>query len=130
MPVVVAAAILRGSPPRLLAARRAAPAALAGKWELPGGKVEAEEAERDALVRELAEELGVTATVGDIAAPDVPTVVVGGTLRTYWTDVEGEPQPLEHAELRWLTVDELYDVDWLAPDLPVIAAIEAVMAAT
>lgn len=57
--VVVGAALFDGG--RLLAARRSAPADLAGRWELPGGKVEPGERPEDALVRELREELGVDA---------------------------------------------------------------------
>jgi 8-oxo-dGTP diphosphatase len=122
---VVAGAIVRGHPPRLLAAQRAHPHALAGKWELPGGKVEPGEDDVAALARELHEELGVTVEVRGRAAPDVPTVGGTGVLRTYWVDlVDGEPAALEHAALRWLDVSELTGVDWLAPDLPVVAAIE------
>jgi 8-oxo-dGTP diphosphatase len=121
---VVAAAIVRGDPPRLLAAQRAHPHALAGLWELPGGKVEPGESDADALVRELREELGITVVVGGRAAGDVVTVGGGGVLRTYWVDIlDGEPRALEHAALRWLGGDELDAVDWLPPDLPVIAAI-------
>ena len=54
--IVVAAAVISGS--RVLVAQRARPAELAGRWELPGGKVAPGEAECDALARELAEELG------------------------------------------------------------------------
>ncbi|MET9965659.1 NUDIX domain-containing protein, partial [Streptomyces sp. NPDC006356] len=57
--IVVGAALLAGG--RLLAARRSAPEELAGRWELPGGKVEPGEAPEAALVRELREELGVDA---------------------------------------------------------------------
>lgn len=57
--VVVGAALLDGG--RLLAARRSAPEELAGRWELPGGKVERGEAPEAALVRELREELGIAA---------------------------------------------------------------------
>ena len=128
---VVAGALVRGRPPRLLAAQRGHPHALAGKWELPGGKVEPGEDDAGALVRELREELGVTVAVRGRAAPDVPTVGAAGVLRTYWVDVvDGEPAALEHAALRWLEVHELADVDWLAPDLPVIAAIGAWMRAS
>ncbi|MDQ1696846.1 MAG: 8-oxo-dGTP diphosphatase [Frankiaceae bacterium] len=123
-PVVVAAAILDGDPPALLAAQRGGPAALAGKWELPGGKVEVGETEQQALERECHEELDIVIAVGERAAPDMPTVAGDAVLRTYWARlVEGSPRALEHAALRWLTADELGDVAWLAADLPVIAQI-------
>jgi 8-oxo-dGTP diphosphatase len=125
-PVVVAAAIVDGDPPALLAAQRANPPELAGRWELPGGKVEPGETEADALVRECREELGVTIVVGERAAADVATVGGEAVLRTYWARlVIGRPRPLEHAALRWLTADEIRDVDWLPADLPVIAEIES-----
>jgi 8-oxo-dGTP diphosphatase len=129
--VVVAAAIVDGTPPALLAAQRAYPPTLAGRWELPGGKVHDGEDDATALARELEEELGVRAVVGERAAPDVTTVDGAGLLRTYWaTVVDGEPRALEHAALRWLPAAELYDVDWLEADLPVIGAIAAVMEAS
>ena len=58
---VVGAAIVDSlaSPKKLLAGRRSAPAALAGLWEFPGGKVEGGERPEEALVRELREELGI-----------------------------------------------------------------------
>jgi 8-oxo-dGTP diphosphatase len=129
--VVVAAAIIDGDPPTLLAAQRAYPAALAGRWELPGGKVHDGEDDATALVRELQEELGVVVAVGTRAAPDVTTVDGAGVLRVYWATLrEGRPQALEHAALRRLSLAELYDVDWLEADLPVVAAIAAAMAAS
>lgn len=129
--VVVAAAILSGRPPRLLAAQRAAPQALAGRWELPGGKVEPGEGEVDALVRECREELGVEIVVGPRAAPDVPTVDGTAVLRTYLARVvAGVPAPLEHAALRWLAAAELDAVAWLDADLPVIDAIRSGLASS
>ena len=124
--VVVAAAILDGTPPRLLAAQRAYPAALAGRWELPGGKVGAGEDEIEALVRECREELDVEVVVLDRVGADTPTVGGTGTLRVWWARLrDGEPQPLEHAALRWLGRDELDAVAWLDADEPVVAAIRA-----
>jgi 8-oxo-dGTP diphosphatase len=122
--VVVAAAILDGDPPRLLAAQRSYPPAVAGMWELPGGKTDRGEDERAALARECEEELGVQVEVGERAADDVTTLDGQGVLRTYWAtlaDGGARPQPLEHTALRWLSVDELYDVPWLPADLPVVA---------
>src|SRR6266545_5054036 len=68
--VVVGAAILDGG--RLLAAQRGEPPALAGGWELPGGKVEPGESEEDALVRECREELGVEIALGKRVGGDWP----------------------------------------------------------
>lgn len=120
--VVVGAAILDGE--RLLAARRREPSALAGGWELPGGKVEPGESDRDALLRECREELGVEIALGERVGAD--WAMAGDAVLRVWTAtvVAGEPQPLEdHSELRWLAPPEWYDVAWLAADLPVVRAV-------
>jgi 8-oxo-dGTP diphosphatase len=114
--VVVGAAIVRDG--RVLAARRTTPADAAGRWELPGGKVEPGESDAESLVREVREELGVAVTVerwlagaAEIGETHLLRVAVARL-------VAGEPMPTEHDALRWLTADELGEVDWLEPDRP------------
>ncbi len=119
--VVVGAAIIRAG--QVLAAQRAAPSAAAGRWEFPGGKVEAGESEVDALVRECEEELGVRVEVLNRIGTDVP-MVNGLILRLYRARlVDGEPQALEHSELRWLPADQLDSVAWLPADAPLAAVL-------
>jgi 8-oxo-dGTP diphosphatase len=122
--VVVGAAILRDG--RLLAARRTTPPAAAGRWELPGGKVEPGETPDGALVRELAEELGVAATVG--AWLD-GAVGIGETheLTVALVTITGDPAPHEHDRVRWLAADELDDIDWLEPDRPFVDQLREIM---
>jgi 8-oxo-dGTP diphosphatase len=120
--VVVAAALLDGE--RLLAARRSAPPELAGRWELPGGKVESGEAPEAALVRELREELGIEAEPVERVPGEWP-LKPGYVLRV-WTArlLTGDPRPLEdHDELRWLTPDKIWDVDWLDQDVPAVKSV-------
>ena len=115
---VVGAALLRDG--RVLASRRTGPPHLAGFWEFPGGKVEAGETDVEALQRELAEELGVTAVVGDRLGGDL---LIGETavLRVYLcSDVVGEPQLVDHDAHRWLSVGELDEVAWIPVDAPLI----------
>jgi 8-oxo-dGTP diphosphatase len=120
--IVVGAAILRHG--RVLAARRAVPADLAGQWEFPGGKVEPGESDVAGLVRECREELGVQIAVGELLGCVEPP---GLALRVYVAElIAGEPQPLaDHDELRWLGAAELDDVPWLPADLPLVAALRA-----
>jgi 8-oxo-dGTP diphosphatase len=115
-PVVVGAAVLsRG---RLLAAQRSYPEAVAGRWELPGGRVEAGETERQALVRECREELGVDVAPDGRLGPDVP-LPGGAVLRVHVASLaaaEPPPRALEHRALSWVDPDRLDGLDWLDAD--------------
>jgi 8-oxo-dGTP diphosphatase len=113
---VVGAALVRDG--RVLAARRTTPAEAAGRWEFPGGKVEAGETAEQALVREVAEELGVTIEVRRWLAGSVPIGTVYELSVAVVDVLDGEPTPVEHDLVRWLAADELDDVDWLEPDRP------------
>jgi 8-oxo-dGTP diphosphatase len=124
--VVVGAALLRDG--RVLAARRAAPEALTGGWEFPGGKVEAGETEEAAVVRECREELGVE-VVCQARVPGEWQVNAELVLRVYLAEiVAGEALPGEdHDQVRWLSRDELFDVDWLPADLPAAMSLAGVL---
>ncbi|OEJ25203.1 DNA mismatch repair protein MutT [Streptomyces agglomeratus] len=118
--VVVGAAVFDEG--RLLAARRSAPPELAGRWELPGGKVEPGETPEEALVRELREELGVETDVLDRIPGEWP--LKPGYVLQVWTArlLSGTPRPLQdHDDLRWLRPGEADTVDWLPQDRPAVA---------
>ncbi|MEZ0354591.1 (deoxy)nucleoside triphosphate pyrophosphohydrolase [Mycobacterium sp. pR1184] len=115
--IVVAGAVIRGS--ALLVAQRDRPPELAGRWELPGGKVAPGETEPQALARELAEELGLEAAdvmVGDRLGGDI-SLNDTTTLRAYLVRlVAGEPHPHDHRALRWVRAADLAEVDWVPAD--------------
>lgn len=98
-------------------------------WELPGGKLEPGESPLAALHRELAEELGIAATIGDELVGPLPgsgwRLSERHVMRVWFAQVaDGAPVPLEaHDELRWLAREQLYDVDWLPADYPIIEAL-------
>lgn len=131
--LVVGAAILLddrdGAGPRVLACRRTRPAATAGRWEFPGGKVEPGEDPAAALVREIGEELGCLIEVRDWLASRTP---VGNGLElevatAVLTAGEARPRQGDHDAMRWLSADELDQVDWLEPDLPAVAEVRALL---
>lgn len=120
--VVVGAAIVRGG--RLLAQQRAFPESHAGQWELPGGRVEPDEKPEEALVRECVEELGATIVIHDQVGPDVP-LKKDLVLRVFAAELaDGEPEALEHNAVRWLTADELPELDWLPADRVLVPALQ------
>jgi 8-oxo-dGTP diphosphatase len=124
--VIVGAAIVRGG--TLLAQQRAWPADAAGQWELPGGRVEPGESEVDALRRECVEELDVEISVGERVGPDVD-LPGGKVLRIFAAGLtDGEPRPVEHLELRWLTSGQLTTVDWLPADRLLLPDLRALLA--
>lgn len=114
---MVGAAIVRRG--LLLAQQRAWPPRDAGRWELPGGRVEPGESDVAALTRECVEELAVQVVVGGQVGHDVPLPGGRHTLRIYaavLADPAAEPRAVEHAALRWLAAGELAAVDWLEAD--------------
>ena len=112
-------------PTRVLAARRTGPPALAGRWEFPGGKVEVGESAEAALHRELAEELGISVHLGaELAAPGASSwpLTRGLVMRTWWCVISGGAPHAgrDHDDLRWVTADDIGELDWLDPDRPIV----------
>ena len=130
---VVGAAILDNG--ECLIAQRGPTMSLAGKWEFPGGKVEAGERPQSALAREIKEELGIDIEVGAFlgrGSADLGQIVVD--LDVYAascqrTTKSGTPTPHEHAELRWVTAKDFAALDWAEADIPLLAAVQAALAA-
>lgn len=113
---VVAALIWRGD--RFLACQRPPEKARGLLWEFLGGKVENGESGEQALVRECFEELGVTVAVRGVfmdVTHEYPDLIVHLTL--YEAEIaQGEPQKLEHHDIRWITVDEISRYDFCPAD--------------
>ena len=117
---VAAAVLLRSDGREFLLAQRPAGKVYAGYWEFPGGKVEPGESVRDALVRELHEELGITVTA---CAPWLTrtftyphaTVRLNFWRVTAWDGEIGISAPLEHDAVDWLECGKSATV---APILP------------
>lgn len=120
----VAAAVIE-RPGEFLLAQRPEGKAYPGYWEFPGGKIEAGEDARAALVRELREELGIevreaTPWITRIYAYTHATVRLHFFRVTRW---DGEPQPLEDQAIRWQRVEAPDVAPMLPANAPVLAAL-------
>lgn len=124
--IEVVAAVLTRADGKILICRRAVGRASAGMWEFPGGKVEEGEDARDALRRELREELAIEGEIGDLITRD--TTAVGDLLidlACYRTALIGD-EPLrstDHDEMRWTSPEHLNGLHWALPDLKAVAAL-------
>ena len=98
---------------------------ISSKWEFPGGKVEVGESREEALVREIREELSVDIEVSEFlmtvehAYPDFHL-----TMHVFKCVLDqGEITLNEHVALKWLSIDELDQLDWAAADVPVVKSL-------
>ena len=123
--VHVAAGVLRDRRGRILLARRTAGRDLAGAWEFPGGKVEPGESPREALARELHEELGIRVVAAEpfIAVPQAyPAKRIVLDVFTV-TAYEGTPKGREKQALAWAPPEKLAGYPMPPADRPVVAAL-------
>lgn len=123
--VHVAAGALFDAGRRVLIARRPAGKHMAGRWELPGGKLDAGETPLEALRRELAEELGVELRDARPLIRLRHDYADRRVLLDVWrvTDWAGEPRGLDGQALEWVAPDELPARDLLEADLPIVTAL-------
>ncbi|MGO2633096.1 MAG: (deoxy)nucleoside triphosphate pyrophosphohydrolase [Galactobacter sp.] len=117
---VVGAVLVRDG--KILAAQRGQAMSLPGLWEFPGGKIEPGETPEQALAREMKEELLCDVTVGEHVETTSYEYDFGVvTLTTFYTELVGrEPKLTEHSAIKWLTPENLHEVEWAPADVPAV----------
>jgi 8-oxo-dGTP diphosphatase len=122
--MLVVAVALVDADGRVLIAQRPEGRSMAGLWEFPGGKIEADERPEDALIRELREELGIAVKEACLAPFTFASHTYGAfhlLMPLYvcrrW---EGTPEPKHHAALKWVRPKDMKDYSMPAADLPLI----------
>jgi mutator protein MutT len=123
--VTVVAAIIRRAN-KILITRRLNDVHLPGYWEFPGGKVEANESLKAALDREIREELGLIIRVEDEFFT-IEHTYPSRTVRLHFFNcsvLEGDPKPLQVADMRWVDADELAGFQFPPADAELIKRLQ------
>ena len=121
---VVAALIWRGD--KFMICQRPAHKARGRLWEFVGGKVEPNETKEQALIRECKEELNILLSVGDVfmnVIHEYPDITVHLTLFNA-TITEGEPQKLEHNDIKWIAPSEISNYDFCPADKEILLSLQ------
>lgn len=121
---VVGAAIIHNG--KLLAMQRSEKMTLPGLWEFPGGKIEKGESEKEALIREIQEELELDIEVEENITTTTYEYDFGIVkMSTYRAKMKSEHFVLkEHAQYRWLSPNEVMTIEWAPVDIPTAKLLE------
>ncbi len=111
---------------KILIARRKADDRQAGKWEFPGGTLEAGETPQDCLQREMQEEFGIGVAVGSYFGESVHHYDHGAIrLMAYWANWETGKMVLnDHEDVRWVSLEQLADYDFAPADIPLVKMLQ------
>ena len=99
------------------------------QWEFPGGKIEENETKEEALIREIKEELNIEIEITNFAL-DLEYQYPTFYLKMSCFDCiikNGTPKLLEHNDARWLSKDELDDVNWIPADIAAVDYLKETM---
>jgi len=121
--ITVLCGLIRNTQDQIFIARRASHKSMAGKWEFPGGKLEASEAQKDALQRELWEELRMRVTVNNYVGTSVhqyPDFTIQ-LIAYHCTFVSATYNLSDHDTYAWVLPSELKDYDLAEADKPFIS---------
>ena len=122
--IQVVAAVIRKEE-KILVAKRSESKNSGGLWEFPGGKVESGEEPKQALIREIIEELDCVIrpeTFLGRSEVSIGSKTIEMSLFAARID-RGQPKTIEHEEIRWITKDQLYDFSWAPADIPLLATV-------
>lgn len=111
---------------KLLIAERPIGKSYSGYWEFPGGKIEENESGKEALTRELHEELGIIVTAAEPWFSHTHTYPDKTVCLEVWlvTAFSGEPHGKEKQAIRWATVPEMLSLPLLEGNWPIMERIE------
>jgi len=127
--VVSAAVLIEGG--RVLLSQRKAGTHLAGAWEFPGGKILPGEDPRDALSRELREELGIETTTGEIVDVTFHRYAERAVLLLFYLSrrrpASPDPRAIDVGGFRWAGADELVDAEFPAADVAILQRVRTML---
>lgn len=124
-PLEVVCALIIDNNGNLLACKRGSHQSHPRKWEFPGGKIEVSETKKEALIREISEELGVN-IISSTPLPNTIYSYSDFTINLYpflcKISQQNKLSPTEHSEIRWLDLDTKShtELDWAKADIPIL----------
>ncbi len=122
--IIVTAAIIQKAS-KILITRRGPGKHLAGYWEFPGGKLDADETEQECLSREIKEELDITIKVNDFYMENMHQYEEKCIrLRAYkCVQLSGDIVLYDHDRMAWVKKEELNDYEFAPADIPFVKAL-------